>query len=410
MSWRVTAFVLFVAAALVVWSSWSRPLELLNTGQIHLDGYSQIEVLGTSGWSMSKQRGWVSVTPNRARLSNTQVEQWIRLLETVEPCLPPEAEPTHTIRFSESDSAPNIDVPVWLDVVGPVKIQLEEVWYSVSSEVAEPIRFGLAPFRSLQILPPSFSPAGVKITLGDRTSLELSKASSWSVREPLLAPADAGVVQAWLEAVELKSALAILGEVPEDEADLLAGLFPVAAELSLIGTQSTPTRSVRFGKRLPDGSRLAQVRGEDVVFVVGPEDAAFMLPSPTRFLIPTCTTLVPERIHTIAVGDQALRRNALTGRFDSVGDRLLDLLTFTHASNFALAATLSDGVVFQAFDRSGGILFSGHIQIDGAQVAVWSEGLARIVPLGDELISWIRSAVDTNDQGQSSQSTPEHEV
>ena len=159
MSWRVTAFVLFVAAALLAWSSWGRPLELLNAGQIHLGGYSQIEVLGTSGWSMSKQRGGISTTPNRGRLSNAQVEQWIRLLESVEPCLPPEAEPTHTLRFSESESAPNIDVPVWFDVVGPVKIELEEVWYSVSSEVAEPIRFGLAPFRSLQILPPSFSPA-----------------------------------------------------------------------------------------------------------------------------------------------------------------------------------------------------------------------------------------------------------
>ena len=142
-----------------------------------------------------------------------------------------------------------------------------------------------------------------------------------------------------------------------DAGQLLSGLFPVAAELSLVGTESIPARTIRLGKRLADGSRLAQVRGEDVVFVVSPEDTAFMLPSPTRFLLPTCTTLVPERIHTIAVGDTGVRRNALTGRFDPVGNLLLDLLTATPASNFAMSGSLPDGTPFQAFSQSGEELF-----------------------------------------------------
>ncbi len=409
MNWRTTGCVLGLALAVVVWSSWSRPLDLLPSPVLNLDAYSQIEVLGETGWSMSKGEDWRTNRPTRARLSNTRVEQWIRHFDRLESCSPPEEVPAHTIRFSKSHSNGPLDVPVWFDVVGPAKIQLDGRWYSVSSEVVEPIRFGLAPFRTLQVVPPSFSPTAVRITLGDRISLELLRTSSWSIREPLEAPADAGAVQAWLEAVESKAAAAILGEVPATQGPLLSGLFPVAAELSLVGTESMPTRSIRFGKRLADGSRLAQVRGEDVVFVVGPEDTAFMLPSPTRFLLPTCTTLLPERIHTIAVGDTAVRRNALTGRFDSVGNLLLDLLTTTPASNFAMSTSLLDGAPFQAFSQSGEELFSGQIQLEGNQLAVWSDGLARIMPVGDGLISWLQSAVGTADPDQSSSSPPEGE-
>jgi hypothetical protein len=234
----------------------------------------------------------------------------------------------------------------------------------------------------------------------------LSKTPSWSIREPLEAPADPGAVQAWLEAVESKTGAAILGEVPATQEELLSGLFPVAAELSLVGTETTPTRSIRFGKRLADGSRLAQVRGEDTVFVVSAEDTAFMLPTPTRFLFSTCTTVLPERIHTIAVGDMAVRRNALTGQFDTVGTLLLDLLSATPASNFAMSASLPDGVPFQSFGQSGEALFTGQIQLEGSQLAVWSDGLARIMPVDDGLISWLQSAVGTTDQPQSSLSTP----
>ena len=201
--------------------------------------------------------------------------------------------------------------------------------------------------------------------------------------------------------MESKSAGAILGHVSQDQAELLSGLFPVAAELSLVGDQSVPGRSIRFGKRLPDGSRLAQVHGEDVIFVVRPEDAAFMLPSPTRFLVPTCATLVPERVHTIVVAQQAERRNSVTGRFGSSGERLLELLTSTPATNFALASSFANGVIIEAFDRSGETLYSGEIQIEGNQVAVWSDGLARILPLDDDLVSWIQEAVGTTDQDQS---------
>lgn len=409
MNWRTTGCVLVLALASVVWSSWSRPLDLLPSPELNLVAYSQIEVLGDTGWSMSKKGDWRTTRPSRARLSNTRVEQWIRHFDRLESCPPPEEPPAHTIRFSESDSSGPLDVPVWFDLVGPAKIQLDGRWYSVSSEVVEPIRFGLAPFRTLQVVPPSFSPTAVRITLGDRISLELLRTSSWSIREPLEAPADAGAVQAWLEAVESKAAAAILGEVPASQGPLLSGLFPVAAELSLVGTESIPTRSIRFGKRLADGSRLAQVRGEDVVFVVGPEDTSFMLPSPTRFLLPTCTTLLPERIHTIAVGDTAVRRNALTGRFDSVGNLLLDLLTATLASNFAMSTSLPDGAPFQAFSQSGEELFAGQIQLEGGQLAVWSDGLARIMPVDDGLISWLQSAVGTTDPDQSSLSIPEGE-
>ena len=409
MNWRTTGYVLVLALASVVWSSWSRPLDLLPSPDLNLDAYAQIEILGDTGWSMSKEGDWRTTRPSRARLSNTRVEQWIRHFEYLEACLPPEEAPTHTIRFSESNSNDPLDVPVWFDVVGPAKIQLDDRWYSVSSEVVEPIRFGLAPFRTLQVIPPSFSPTAVRITLGDRLSLELARTSSWSIREPLEAPADDGAVEAWLEAVESKAAAAILGEVPPTQEQLLSGLFPVAAELSLVGAESVPTRSIRFGKRLDDGSRLAQVRGEDVVFVVGPDETAFMLPSPTRFLLPTCTTLLPERIHTIAVGDTAVRRNALTGRFDPVGNLLLDLLTSTPASNFAMSASLPDGAPFQAFSQSGDELFAGQIQLEGSQLAVWSDGLARIMPVDDGLLSWLQSAVGTTDPAQSSSSTPEGE-
>ena len=323
MNWRTTACVLVLALASVVWSSWSRPLDLLPSPELNLDAYSQIEVLGDTGWSMSKKGDWRTTRPSRARLSNTRVEQWIRHFDRLESCPPPEETPAHTIRFSESDSSGPLDVPVWFDVVGPAKIQLDGRWYSVSSEVVEPIRFGLAPFRTLQVVPPSFSPTAVRITLGDRVSLELLRTSSWSIREPLEAPADSGAVQAWLEAVESKAAAAILGEVPATQSQLLSGLFPVAAELTLVGTELMPTRSIRFGKRLADGSRLAQIRGEDVVFVVGPEDTAFMLPSPTRFLFPTCSTLLPERIHTIAVGQQRNRFPIPVKRLDLLGTILV---------------------------------------------------------------------------------------
>ena len=409
MNWRITGCVLLLAAASVVWSSWARPLELLRSPEMNLDLYSQVEVLGDAGWSMLKEGDWRTTRPSRSRLSNTRVEQWIRHFDRLEPCPPPEDAPAHTIRFSQSNAGESLDVPVWFDVVGPAKIQFDGRWYSVSSEVVEPIRFGLAPYRTLQVVPPSFLPTAVRITLGDRVSLELLRNSSWSIREPLEAPADAGAVQAWLEAVESKAASAILGEVAATQEELLSGLFPVAAELSLVGTESIPARTIRFGKRLADGSRLAQVRGEDVVFVVAPEDTAFMLPSPTRFLLPTCTTLVPERIHTIAVGDTGVRRNALTGRFDPVGNLLLDLLTATPASNFAMSGSLPDGTPFQAFSQSGDTLFAGQIQLEGSQLAVWSDGLARILPVDDGLISWLQSAVDTADQDQSSLSTPEGE-
>ena len=406
MNWRVTACVLLLALATGVWSSWKRPLELLRSPDLNLDAYSQIELLGGTSWSMSKGSDWRTTRPTRARLSNTRVEQWIRHFDSLEPCLAPEEAPSHSLRFSQSESVESLDVPVWFDVVGPVKIQFDDRWYSVSSEVAEPIRFGLAPFRTLQIVPPSFLPTAITITLGGRPSLELLRTASWSIREPLSAPADDGAVQTWLEAVESKTASAILGEVPARQKELQSGLFPVAAELSLVGNDSLATRSIRFGKRLPDGSRLAQVRGEDVVFVIGPENTAFMLPSPTRFLVPTCTTLLPERISTIAVGDKAVRRNSLTGQFDPVGDRLLELLTATPASNFALSASLPDGVAFQAFDANGAPLFTGQIQIEGSQMAVWSDGLARIMPIGDNLVTWLESAIGTADQDQNSLSIP----
>lgn len=407
MSWRVTLSVLLLVLLGLLSSYWNRPPVFLNSSQLSLDGYTHIELLGDSNWKMSKEDGWASTHPSRARLSNTKVEQWLRLFETVQPSLPPKGSPSHTIRFTQYDSDRTIDLPVWFDVVGPAKIQFENVWYLVSAEVVEPIRFGLAPFRTFQIVPPAVSPASVKITVGNSTSLELVRSSLWSIHEPLSAPADAGAVQTWLESVELKSADAILGEVSQIDVELLSGLFPVSAELSLIGADSAPTRSVRFGKRLSDGSRLAQVRGEDVIFVVGPEDAATMLPSPTRFLVPTCTTLAPERVHTLVVGQQAERRNGISGRFSADGDRLLNLLTVTPATNFALAASFADGITIQLFDQSGEILFSGEIKIEGNQVAVCSDGLARILPLGDDLLSWIRKAVDTNDQDQSSSPPPE---
>ena len=55
MNWRTTACILVLALATAVWSSWSRPLDLLPSPELNLDAYSQIEVLGDTGWSMSKE-------------------------------------------------------------------------------------------------------------------------------------------------------------------------------------------------------------------------------------------------------------------------------------------------------------------------------------------------------------------
>ena len=80
---------------------------------------------------------------------------------------------------------------------------------------------------------------------------------------------------------------------------------------------------IRFGKLLSDGSRIAQVISEDVVFVVDAEDAALLLSSPTRFLLPTVATLAPERVDSIVFGEKSLRRNAVTGRWSEPGKQSL---------------------------------------------------------------------------------------
>ena len=88
---------------------------------------------------------------------------------------------------------------------------------------------------------------------------------------------------------------------------------------------------------------------------------------------------------------------------------MLDLLTVTPATNFAMSASLPDGAPFQAFSQAGEELFTGQIQLEGSQLAVWSDGLARIMPVGDGLITWLQSAVGTTDPDQSSSSPPEGE-
>ena len=111
-------------------------------------------------------------------------------------------------------------------------------------------------------------------------------------------------------------------------------------------------------------------------------------------------------IRDSVVAQQAERRNSVTGRFGSAGEGLLELLTSLPATNFALSSSFANGVIIEAFDRSGESLFSGELQVEANQVAVWSNGLARILPLGDELISWIREAVGTTDPDQSSSLPP----
>ncbi|MAW41979.1 MAG: hypothetical protein CMJ30_06160 [Phycisphaerae bacterium] len=395
MRWRSTFVLALFTAGCVFWSAWDRPLATRSVPRLDLGQYTRVDLQGPSGWRMVNTGGWVSEFPARSRLSNFQVEDWIAKVETIEPCLPPATSSEHTLRFSSPELGLSKDLPIWFDLEGPVKISIEGNWFAASSEVAEPIRFGLAPFRTLQIVPPSISPDKIRITIGDVPALELSKAASWSLHEPLLAPADSGAVQTWLAAVEQKLAIAILGEVDPNDHRLATGLFSVAAELSLLATDGQGSRSVRFGKRLADGSRLAQVRGEDVVFVVDSDDAAFILTSPTRFLIPTCTTTAPERVESIAVGDQVVRRSSLSGRFDPMGQSLVDALTLTPATNFALASTLAEGMIVEAFDATGATLFSGKIQAEAGQVAVWSEGLARILPASEDLILWIQSGSGT---------------
>ncbi len=403
MSWRTTILLAFFAAGSLFWSVWRRPFAIRSVPQLDLAQYTHVELQGASEWTMVNDGGWFSVHPARARLSNFQVEQWLAMLEKGDPCLPPSSASSQTLRFSDPQLGASKDVSIWYDVEGPAKILVDQAWYSVSSEVLDPIRFGLAPFRTLQIVPPSFSPEAVRITVGDVVAVEMLKSQtqsrSWSLQEPLFAPVDLGALQSWLDAVEQKTATAILGEVEADDRRMVSGLFPVATELSLVGANPEETRSIRFGKRLQDGSRLAQVRGEDVVFVVGSDDAEFMLTSPTRFLFPTCTTTAPERFHSISVGSQTTQRNSFDGRFDQDGQALLDMLTLTRASNFALAASQLEGVPVEARDSTGAVLFSGMIQAEGGQVAVWNDGLARLLPVSEDLILWIQSAAGTSDPG-----------
>ena len=401
MSWRSTILFAMIAIACVVWSAWEQPLATRRAPDLDLRQYTQVELEGPSGWRMVKSGDWFTDSPARSRLSNFQVEQWMALIESIEPCVAPASPADSTLRFSSAEVDVSKDVPIWFDVEGPAKISIDGDWYAVSSEFAEPIRFGLAPFRTLQIVPPSFAPDTVRITIGEVRALELSKADWWTVQEPLVAPADSGAVQAWLDAVEQKTAIGILGELDPKDQRMSSGLFPVSAELSLLGSDAQPDRTIRFGKRLGDGSRLAQVHGEDVVFVVDARDAEFILTSPTRFLIPTCTTIAPERVDSIAVGDQVVRRSPLSGRFGSTGQDLLDVLTLTQATNFALASTLVDGTIFEAYDLNGDALFTGKIQADRDQVAIWSDGLARILPVTEELMLWIQSVSGTDGPDQS---------
>ena len=78
-----------------------------------------------------------------------------------------------------------------------------------------------------------------------------------------------------------------------------------------------------------------------------------------------------------------------------MGQSLVDALTLTPATNFALASTLAEGMIVEAFDATGATLFSGKIQAEAGQVAVWSEGLARILPASEDLILWIQSGSGT---------------
>ncbi|MEO1372633.1 MAG: hypothetical protein AAFU75_09250, partial [Planctomycetota bacterium] len=66
----MTASVFLVVLAGMVTAYWNRPISLLNSTKISLDGYTNIELRGESSWSMSKQADWSSIHPIRARLSS----------------------------------------------------------------------------------------------------------------------------------------------------------------------------------------------------------------------------------------------------------------------------------------------------------------------------------------------------
>ena len=223
MNWRTTACILVLALATAVWSSWSRPLDLLPSPELNLDAYCQIEVLGDTGWSMSNEGDWRTTRPSRARLSNTRVEQWIRHFDRLESCFPPEDAPAHSIRFSKSLSGSPLDVPVWFDVVGPAKIQLDGRWYSVSSEVAEPIRFGLAPFR-LSSRSAVFSPTAIRINLATGFHLVI-RTSSWSIRKPLEAPADPELSKLGWKPWSRRRPQRFLGKCPRRRANCFQACF-----------------------------------------------------------------------------------------------------------------------------------------------------------------------------------------
>ena len=403
MKWRTTMSFLLLGGICFAFSHWGQPAPLVMARSLDLVQYSTVQLLGGDGWTMSRGDQWVSSFPGNSRLSNMSVERWLAFLEQREPTTEPESEPSHVLRFSSDSSkaSEGLEIPVWFDFAGPPKIFVDQQWFHVSSEFIEPIRFGLDPFRTSQVIPFASSPSSFSVTIGGQTALSLSRHERWEMVHPVAAPADPGAVQAWLEAIDRVEARSILGQITPGTRDLQDGLFSVQAELSLSIPERDEPQRIRFGKLLSDGSRIAQVISEDVVFVVDAEDAALLLSSPTRFLLPTVATLAPERVDSIVFGEKSLRRNAVTGRWSEPGNQAIALLVQTPASSFALAAELPQSIPIDAFDSAGELLFSGRMQVEGSNAAVWSEGLARVVPIPPALVNWIRDTAESSGPDQS---------
>ena len=257
MNWRTTGCVLVLALASVVWSSWSRPLDLLPSPELNLDAYSQVEVFGDTGWSMSKEGDWRTTRPIRARLSNTRVEHWIRHFDRLESC-PEKNQHTPFVPPSQIQAAHSTYRCRLMWLARP-KSNLMGGGIR-QSVVVEPICFGLASFHLLQVVPPSFRPRRSESYSAIGSPLNYSGLRRGRFVEPSEAPADLELSRLGWRPWNRKQQR-FLGVPATQQRRCFQVCSPVAAELSFVGNQSMPTRSIRFGKRLADGSRLAQVRG-----------------------------------------------------------------------------------------------------------------------------------------------------
>ena len=234
-----------------------------------------------------------------ARLSNTRVEQWIRYFDRLSRALLGRSTNTHH-SFSEQIQAAHSTCRcglMWL----PGKINMMGGGTpSVRSRRAHSIWPRIPPFRwSRRLFLPRRSESqrvGSPWCSGRRRGrfVNLSK------HQPTLE------LSKWLEVVQSKAAVAFLGKCLRQSHSFRLVSGGRRTHFGRHRVDANPVHSLgSVGRRLPTANR-----GEDVVFVVAPEDTAFICRPAVPFSV--CTTLL--RTFTIAVGTRRYAERVV-GRF-----------------------------------------------------------------------------------------------